>query len=269
MKKTLYFICYVIGLLLGVLLLVFNYEAMNRDQTVLRYTMMATGIIFIIPGVIQLISSLVPKRDEFGNILPRKWYATVVAILALLWGIYILIFPLGYNDTLSISLGVSLILAGLAQTVWIVKTSESTVLRFIVPLVTIGLGVVIIAFLNKYDNGKSAQIAAIVSGIMMIIWGVNGFFSLRSKRVVAAADKAARIERKAEKEERKTAKAEAKEEAKEAKETKEISKVDAKDTKEVSKELPKDADETPDVTPQPKIENEDARPEVADSKENS
>ncbi len=216
MKKTLFFICYVVGMLIGVMLLIFNYEAMNRDQAMLQYTMIAAGVIFIIPGIFQLISSLSPKKDEFGNILPRKWYSTVVAVIALLWGIYILIMPLGYKDNLSITLGISLILAGVAQAVWIVKTSESTFLRFIVPVVTVVVGILVCSVLNHYpDNGKSAQIGAIISGVMLLIWGVNGFFSLRSKRVVAAADKAAKVERKAEKEERKAQKEQAKEARKE------------------------------------------------------
>ena len=137
MKKTLFFICYVVGMLIGVMLLIFNYETMNRDQTLLRYAMLATGVIFIIPGVFQLIASLSPKKDENGNILPRKWYSTVIAVIALLWGIYILIMPLGYDGSLRITLGVSLVLAGVAQAAWIVRTAESTFLRFLVPSVTV------------------------------------------------------------------------------------------------------------------------------------
>ena len=216
MKKTLFFICYVVGMLIGVMLLIFNYETMNRDQTLLRYAMLATGVIFIIPGVFQLIASLSPKKDENGNILPRKWYSTVIAVIALLWGIYILIMPLGYDGSLRITLGVSLVLAGVAQAAWIVRTAESTFLRFLVPSVTVAVGVLVCILFNNYpQNGKGDQIAAIISGIMLLIWGVNGFMSLRSKRVVAAADKAAKIERKAEKEERKALKEQAKEQKKE------------------------------------------------------
>ena len=220
MKKVIYFICYVVGLLIGVSLLIFNYEAMDRDQTVLRYTLLIAGVMFVIPGLIQLIASLRPKKDENGNILPHKWYTTVVAVLALLWGIYMLIFPLGYDNNLSITLGVSLVLVGLSQTVWIVRTSESTLLRFIVPIVTIAVGVLVFTVFNHFpDTGKSAQTGAIISGIMLIIWGINGFFSLRPKRVVAAADRAAKEERKVVKEERKAEKLQAKADAKAAAET--------------------------------------------------
>ncbi|MDE6409706.1 MAG: DUF308 domain-containing protein [Muribaculaceae bacterium] len=258
MKKTLFFICYVVGMLIGVMLLIFNYETMNRDQAMLQYTMIAAGVIFIIPGIFQLIASLSPKKDENGNILPRKWYSTVVAIIALLWGIYILIMPLGYKDNLSISLGVSLILAGLAQAVWIVKTSESTFLRFIVPAVTVVVGILVCSVLNHYpDNGKSAQIGAIISGVMLLIWGVNGFFSLRSKRVVAAADKAAKVERKAEKEERKAQKEQAKEAQKEAEASSPaLEDAEGKGEKDSKKaEADDDANRKEDSEKEPKTEN--------------
>ncbi len=236
MKKTLFFICYVVGMLIGVMLLIFNYETMNKDQDMLRYTMIAAGIIFIIPGVFQLIASLSPKKDENGNILPRKWYSTVIGVLALLWGIYILIFPVGYNETLSVTLGVSLILVGIAQAVWIIRTAESKFLRFIVPVVTVVMGVLVCSVFNSHpDTGKSAQLGAILSGIMLLIWGVNGFFSLRPKGVVAAADKAAHIERKAEKAERK-----------EAKEEQKTMKEHVKSALDVKEESPEKKEDTPD-----------------------
>ncbi|MBD5183507.1 MAG: hypothetical protein HDS97_01240 [Bacteroidales bacterium] len=215
MKKVIYFICYVVGLLLGAGILIFNYQALDKSPDVLNILMIAVGVLFIVPALIQLISLLFPKKDEFGNILPHKWYSTIVAILALLWGIYMLIFPLGYDDSLSISLGISLMLAGLAQIVWIVRSSESTFLRFIIPILTIAVGVIDLTVFNHYpDEIHGAQTAAIISGIMMIIWGVNGFFSLRSKRVIAAGHKAEKEERKTVKEERKAAKEEAKQQAK-------------------------------------------------------
>ncbi|MDE6536644.1 MAG: hypothetical protein K2M13_01170 [Muribaculaceae bacterium] len=214
MKKTIFFLCYVLGLLIGAMLLIFNYQAMDKDPAVLRYVMMAAGIIFIIPGVIQLISSIVPKKDANGNIMPRKWYATVVGVLSLIWGIYILLFPLGYANTLSITLGVSVALAGLAQAIWIIRTSESTFKRFIIPVVTIAVGILVCILFSDVNSYKDMQLSAIVSGIMIAIWAVNGFYSLRPKEVVAAEKKAGIEAKKAEKEQRKTAEKEAKAEAK-------------------------------------------------------
>lgn len=259
MKKALFFICYLIGLLIGAMLLIFNAQALDRDPVTLRYTMMAAGVIFIIPALIQLLSSLSPKRDELGNILPRKWYAVIVAVLALLWGIYILIFPTGYANTLAITLGVSLILAGIAQAVWIVRTAESTFLRFIVPIVTLVVGVVICVFLSADSgSGKDDQLSAIISGIMLVVWGVNGFMSLRSKRVVAAADKAAKTERKAEKEERRAEKAQAKETAKEQLEAeKEAAQADTtEEEKTVEKRGEASDKETPAPVEQPESKEE-------------
>ena len=215
MKKALYSLCYAVGLAIGILLCIFNYQALNADHPMLRYILIATGIIFIIPGVVQLISSLHPKRDDAGNILKRSWYSTLIAILALLWGISILCMPDGFAGNLSITLGVSVILAGLAQIVWIVRSAESTFLRFIIPLLTIASGLVVVTLLNNYpDDGHSAQMGCIVSGITLVVWSVNGFMALRSKRVVAAADKAAKSEKKADRAEEKALDTQRKKEAK-------------------------------------------------------
>ncbi|MDE7412716.1 MAG: hypothetical protein K2N05_02855 [Muribaculaceae bacterium] len=265
MKKILFFFCYLLGALIGAMLLIFNAETLDRDPTILNYTMIAAGVIFLIPALFQLISSLSPKKDEFGNILPRKWYATIVAILALLWGIYILIMPMGYKETLSVTLGVSLVLVGIAQAIWIVRTSESTILRFIIPILTVAIGLGICIFVNHdMDNGKGNQISAIIAGVTLVVWAVNGFMSLRSKRVVAAADKAAKVERKAEKEERKELKHASAQKVAEA-ETEKKSKSLSDNVSEAMTDKPVPAPESEEK----KEENVEKKGKVADSDNNN
>lgn len=220
MKKLVYIFTYIAALIIGVVFLIFNYQTLESAAPMLRGVMIATGVIFIVPGVVLLIESLMPKRDENGNIIKKAWYLTLVSILALVWGILLICMPSGIGGNLSISLGVSIILAGLAQIVWIIKGSESTFTRFIVPALTIVAGVIDLSLLSTPDNGRSAQYASILSGIMIVLWAINGFYSLRSKRVVAAASKAAKAERKLEKEERKEAKAQQKEEKQAAEQAK-------------------------------------------------
>ncbi|MDE5869642.1 MAG: hypothetical protein K2H18_05370, partial [Muribaculaceae bacterium] len=128
----------------------------------------------------------------------------------------------------------------------------------IVPALTVVVGILVCSVLNHYpDNGKSAQIGAIISGVMLLIWGVNGFFSLRSKRVVAAADKAAKVERKAEKEERKAQKEQAKEAQKEAEASSPaLEDAEGKGEKDSKKaEADEDANRKEDSEKEPKTEN--------------
>lgn len=233
MKKILYAGSYLAALVIGVLMLIFNYQTLNSDQPILRGLIIAAGILFIVPGLLLLIGSLSPKRDENGEIIKRPWYTTVIAILALVWGILLICMPSGFMGNLNITLGVSLIILGIAQISWIIRSKESTFWRFIIPALVICLGIVTLSVLNHYpDAGQSAQWAAIVSGLALVFWGFNGFASLRSKRVVAAEHAAGKIEKKAEKEEKKAEKEAAKEEKKEANETekKEVAKAASAET---------------------------------------
>jgi len=183
MRKTIYSLCYLAGAAVGIMLCIFNYMTLKPDHPILTYLMIATGIIFIIPGIAQLISSLHPKRDTSGNIVERRWYSTIIAVLALLWGISILCMPDGFVGNLSITIGVSVILAGIAQIVWIVRSAGSTFLRFIIPLLTIAAGITAITIFNHYpDHGHSAQTACILCGITLVVWAGNGFMALRPKR---------------------------------------------------------------------------------------
>lgn len=206
MRKTIYFIVYVVVAVIGLLLLIFNHQALETRAlaVVLHDIVIAGGIIFIVPGVVMLLSSLRPKHDALGNVITRPWFSTLIGVLALIWGITMICMPDGFIGNLNITLGVSLILAGVAQIIWIVKSASSTILRFIVPAAAIAVGILLLTILNHYpDNGKSAQMAAILSGISFMVWSVNGIVSLRSPGVARAAHEAAKEERKSEKEQRK------------------------------------------------------------------
>lgn len=215
MKKVLYACSYIAALVIGVLMLIFNYQALNSDQPVLRALVIASGVLFIVPAVILLLASLSPKRDDKGEIIKRPWFTTVIAVLALIWGILMICMPSGLLGNLNITLGISLILVGIAQVIWIIKSKESTFWRFIIPILSVCVGIITLTLLNNYpDAGNSAQWAAIVSGLTLVLWGINGFASLRSKRILAVEHEAGKNERKAEKEEKKAEKEEKKNEEK-------------------------------------------------------
>ena len=220
MKKAVYFITYLVVAVIGLLLLIFNNQATLSESlaVTLHNILIAGGIIFILPGVALLLMTLRPKRDESGNIVTRPWISTLIAAISLIWGITMVCMPYGFLHNLNITLGVSLLLAGIAQMVWIVKTASSTFWRFIIPFLVIVAGILVVSVFNQSDNGSNAQIATIISGISFIAWGVNGFISLRSPGVAHAAHEAAKKEHKAEKAEAKAEKAEAKAQAKAAEE---------------------------------------------------
>ena len=125
MGKIIYALVYLIALVAGVCLLVFNHQAMEETRPVLRYVIMGAGVAFVIPDICFLIASLRPRRDSNGVVVSRPWFSTIMGGYSTGVGHSSLCMPSGFLGNLNISLGVSLIIVSLAQIVWIVKDDAS------------------------------------------------------------------------------------------------------------------------------------------------
>lgn len=182
MKKAIYFICYVIAILVGMCMLIFNHDANIADNKTLHYVFMGLGIIFILPGLFILLATLRPKRDENGAIIARSIPSTVTGIISMVWGVLLLVMPYGIFGSLNVSLGVSLIIVGVAQIIWIGKESSqngSPFWLYIIPILTVAAGVGVLILKKDYqDPGAEMQTGCIISGITILLWGINGFLSL-------------------------------------------------------------------------------------------
>ncbi len=216
MKKLIYFLVYLAAAVAGVLLLIFNQQSVEDAKPILHPLIIGAGIVFVVPGIYQLIASMRPKRNAAGIIVSRPWFSTAMGIASLIWGILMLCMPGGFLGNLNITLGVSLIIAGLAQIVWIVKgrrTNGAPIWLYIIPLLVIAVGVIVLMLKRDFQNpGHDQLVGCIISGITLVVWAVNGFLSL-PRRIRTLED----IERESRKLAEDKAKA-AKEEAKSAKE---------------------------------------------------
>ena len=185
MKKAVYFICYLLAVLVGICLLIFNHEASSTDQNTLHYVFIALGVVFILPGIFILLGSMHQKKDENGNIIQKPIASTITGIISLVWGVLILIMPSGIFGNLNITLGISLIIISLAQIVWIAKGKEKNSTPFwlfIIPILVIASGVTVILLKKDFqDPGKEMEIGCIISGIVLLFWGMNGFLSLPNR----------------------------------------------------------------------------------------
>ncbi len=197
MKKIVFYLCYLAALVIGILFLVFSGASRAAEAPdSIKGLMIATGIILIIPGFVVLLKSLMPKRDAAGNVVTRPWYTTAISIACLAWGIMLLCIPSMYN-TLSTTLGITLILAGFGQMVFIVNSSRPYGLSlawYIVPICMICVGVIDMTLINDYSNvGDSNCTTAIISGIMLILFAANGFVSVgRRKAAMKSVDASTR-----------------------------------------------------------------------------
>jgi uncharacterized membrane protein HdeD (DUF308 family) len=187
MKKATYSIVYAATLIIGVLLLVFSREPLTTpDPTSLRSIVVASGIVFIVIGIINFIFSLRKKATKYGVVKTRPWYVTAMAIAALFWGVLMIVMSRAFTTTLAVTLGVSLILAAIAQIIWIASTSRTSGVSgwwFVVPFAVLCAGIVDITLVNDFDNiDRSSATACVVSGILLLCYAVNGFVSLKNIR---------------------------------------------------------------------------------------
>lgn len=215
MRKIIYAITYLAALAIGIGMLVFNHQAMETSQPMLRWVIIAAGIVFIIPGLFLLIASLRPRRDANGVIISRPWFSTGMGIISLIWGILMLCMPTGFLGNLNITLGGSLIIASLAQIVWIVKgrrVNGAPIWLYIIPLLTLASGIWVILLKTDFQNpGQEHTLGSIIAGASFILWAINGFMSLPRRKKTASdiekeARRLARDQEKATKEEAKAAK---------------------------------------------------------------
>ena len=197
MRKVIYAIVYLAALIIGAVLLIFNHQVIENTQPMLRPVIIAAGVIFVIPGLCLLIASLVPHKDSNGIVVSRPWISTVMGIIALVWGVLMLIMPGGLLGYFNITLGVSIIIAGIAQITWIVKgrkVNGAPVWLYIIPLLTIAAGVWVLLIKKDYaDPGHELIQGCIIAGITLIVWAINGFGSLpRRKKTLKDIEKETR-----------------------------------------------------------------------------
>ncbi|MDE6339112.1 MAG: DUF308 domain-containing protein [Muribaculaceae bacterium] len=197
MRKVIYAIVYLAALIIGAVLLIFNHQVVENTQPMLHPVIIAAGIIFVIPGLCLLIASLIPHKDSNGVVISRPWISTVMGIIALIWGVLILIMPGGLLGYFNITLGVSVILAGIAQITWIIKgrkTNGAPIWLYLIPLLTIAAGVWIIILKQDYQNpGRELIQGCIIAGVTLIVWAINGFGSLpRRKKTLKDIEKETR-----------------------------------------------------------------------------
>lgn len=189
MKKATYFVAYGASLVIGILLLIFSSQNLVIVvPATVKGVVIAGGIVFALAGAILLMASMRPLRDADGVPANRPWYETAMAIASIFWGVLLIVLSSTFTYTLAVTLGVSLVLAGLAQTMWIVDASRpygAAGWWYVIPACVFGAGIVCVTLVNDYANlGQSNATASIVAGILLLAYGVNGYISLNRRNRV-------------------------------------------------------------------------------------
>ena len=182
MKKQSSLITYIASLVIGILLLCFHEKTGLFEGIVI-----AIGVLITVPSALMLISSFISKTNSEGIKQYPVWYSIIVACAGLVLGIWMLVMPTFFVNITIYTLGVVLILVGIAEIVFIATASKpyggAVVAWYIVPVLVVAGGL-IICFLGPKILDDAATI---VTGILLIVSGANGIGSL-GREAKATAD---------------------------------------------------------------------------------
>lgn len=184
MKKFILYITYSAAFILGILLLIFSQQALSiATPTIINILIIIIGVIFLIPGIGLLLASMRQKHDENGNPINRNWIIVLIAAIALIWGILSVSMTGILVKILPITLGITLIIAGIVQIIWMATTPKKFKQKFwwyIFPIVVIGVGLVCIIVVNSMEViGKASALACIIAGLSLIVFSIGGYLSLK------------------------------------------------------------------------------------------
>ncbi len=160
----------------GILLLVFA-----NESTLFTSIVSIIGILFIVPSAIAFIVTILPPKNPDGT-RTVNWFTVFATALGLAFGICLVAVPSFFAAAIIYTLGAILIIAGLAGIGFLVNARDGagkSILLYIIPaLATItGIIIIILGRPRLLDHA-----AAIISGIALILFSVNGFWACIKNR---------------------------------------------------------------------------------------
>ena len=163
MKKLInYFMIRAISaIVLGVLLIL-------GPKNAIFYVVIAIGILFIVPGLISLISYFTSERTKRPEIP-----VLLAGIGSLLFGVILVSVPYFFISVLMYLLGALLLLGGIEQIVNLIRARKKTtvpMLFYIAPLLVVMAGILVL--LNPF---KTLETLFILVGVTCLIYGVMEF----------------------------------------------------------------------------------------------
>ena len=159
------------AIILGTILL-------SCPKNAILYVVIATGILFVVPGLISLISYFAFKREESPEIL-----FLLAGIGSILFGVSLISVPHFFVSVMMYLFGILLLLGGIEQIVTLVRTSK----RMTVPMAfyAVPLLIVTAGFIILFNPFKTAETLFILIGITCLTYGIIEFVHwLKFKRKI-------------------------------------------------------------------------------------
>lgn len=177
MKKQTSCITYLAAAVIGIILL-----CMHDKELLSKGLVVAMGVLITIPSAMMLINSFVGRKNEDGVRSYPAWYTIIVACAGLVLGIWMLCMPTFFEMVTVYTLGVGLILVGVAGIVFIANASRpygANWAWYCVPILLV-TGGFLVCFIAGGSVGETWPV--IVTGILLIVYALNGVASLGRER---------------------------------------------------------------------------------------
>lgn len=184
MKNKPYITTYALGLVIGVLLCLF-YDRSN----IFTLMVIIIGALIILPSVVGIGKGFAGKKQADGTRKNLPWYTAAVCVIGLVVGILLISFASFFAGYIVYTLGVLLVIAGIVQIMCLVAESHDVGgLKkgwYGMPWITVGVGILIVCL----GPEKIANFVTILTGAILVLYGLNGLFSVLShhrakKRIV-------------------------------------------------------------------------------------
>ncbi|MDE5676496.1 HdeD family acid-resistance protein [Phocaeicola sp.] len=157
------------ALTIGVLLVVW-------PEAAILYLVITIGVLFLVPGLISVFGYLVHGRQ-------RRDMFPIIGLGSLLFGLWLMIMPEFFVESLMYVLGAVLVLAGINQIVNLSAARNWTIVPFIffvIPVLVLIAGLVVL--FNPFEAATVPFIILGVSGIVYAIADLVNIIRFRTKK---------------------------------------------------------------------------------------
>ena len=191
MKNKPYVTTYVLGLVIGALLCIFN----SRDN-IFTLMVIIIGALIILPSIVGIGKGFAGKKEADGTRKNLPWYLAAVCVIGLVAGILLISFASFLAGYIVYTLGVLLVIAGIVQIMCLVAESHDVgglkKVWYGMPWITVAVGIVIVCL----GPVRIKNIVTLLTGIVLVLYGLNGLFSVLAhhnakKRITRAEEEAA------------------------------------------------------------------------------
>lgn len=173
MKNKPYLTTYILGLVIGVLLCIFN-----NKQNIFTLMVIIIGALIILPSIVGIGKGFAGKKDVDGSRKSFPWYLAAVCVIGLVAGILLISFASFFAGYIVYTLGVLLVIAGIVQIMCLVAESHDVgglkKLWYGMPWITVAVGIIIVCL----GPDKIADFVTLLTGIILVLYGLNGLFSV-------------------------------------------------------------------------------------------